>query len=322
MICIYGWRVQRHNVTVALILMALSLTACDRAAKRSARADESMPGANATLTSASASSQETEEASGHDDVPVSTGTVSGAYAKFSGRLEHCLAVREILSSTGMTYEAISNRVAHIDTPVILDVVAEEYDRPVDRNVKGSKQRAAMLLYQVVYERGEPAWARAFALSEMIDYYWFNADLYSGEAQWASKEADRLALSANYDDAELRTYLSIKLRLCAAVYEPERALRNMAEIERCVQAGLLHATAQPVLILPLMKAQALLNLRRVDDARAVVQELYERRGSVDGITRDNLKDGVEAFIRRNQSSDIYPELFNPATGRRYDDTEVH
>lgn len=252
---------------------------------------------------------------------VSTGAVTGAYAKFSGRLEHYLAVREILSSTGMTYADISNRVVHIDTPLILDVVAEEYDRPVDRHLKGPKQRAAMQLYQVVHERGTPAWARAFALLEMIDYYWFNSSLYPTESRWVTEMADNLELSDSHDQAERSTYVSIKLRLCSDVDSPERALKSIAEVERCVRAGLLDATAQPVVILPLMKAQALLNLRRVNEARAIVQELYDRRDSLEPITRNNLKDGVDAFIRRNQSPRIYPELFNPQTGRRYDDTEV-
>lgn len=308
---------------VAVVLMALVLTGCDRAGARGDQAAARGHSTNPSAAVASPPAHAAEAMTGGEstgDVRVSASLVSAAATNFRGRLEHYLTVREILSSTGMSYAEVSNRVAHIATPVILDAVAEEYDRPVDRNLRGPKQRAAMQLYQVVYERGSPGWARAFALAEMLDYYCYNAARYPAESLWVVEEADRLELSANYDQAELDTYLSIKFRLCAAVHAPQRALRNIAEIERCVQAGLIDAKAQPVQVLPLMKAQALLNLRRVDEARAVLQEVYSRLDTVDSITRNNLKDGVEAFIKRNQSSQIYPELFNPQTGRRYDDEQ--
>jgi len=229
-------------------------------------------------------------------------------------LKQSSLLRDILSRKGMSYEEISNAVAHIDSQTIIDLVALEYDRPVHRNLTGPKQYAAMMLYKVVYMRKKPSWACAFAMSEMLDYFTLKFSKYPSEGLWVLEEADQLELSQNYSKAELNTFLSLKMKL-VRVGKHKMALENIKILEECIKEGLLDPSSQAAQIMPLQKACIFIEQRRVDEARSIVKEVYSRIDELDPSIQRDLKYGVEEFIRRRQHADIYPELYNPQTGRK-------
>lgn len=228
-------------------------------------------------------------------------------------------LREILSGKKMSFEEISNKVARIDSKTIINATMLEYDSPVDRRKIGPEQYAAMMLYKIVYMRCDaPSWARYFALAEMLDYFIVQYETYTSDCEWAYSEAVSLPLPEDTSNDSFKTFLHIKLKLVRVSHSNEDCLKHISYLENLAKQGLVDPNYQPMQMMKITKARTLVEMRRLDEAYEYVTYLCNHLDELHPSLESYLAGGVDEFIRSRQKSDVYPELFDPKTGRRYDE----
>lgn len=198
------------------------------------------------------------------------------------------------STNDFTFETISNLVADVPSQLILDIINRT---PFSNRPDDPKCMAIMHMYEVVLLRGTPTWASMFARSQLGDFYSYHgSDFPQRDDPWVLKLLAAAELSPDATPAEQGSYVSIQFDLVSRSRGEER-LRYIAKVEKLVAQGKLRMPPQPVQMLPLFKATALLQLGREAEARAIVQDLYDRRLSPDfePTVRGEIEKGVDAFV---------------------------
>jgi len=204
-----------------------------------------------------------------------------------------------LSTTNeLDYLFVSNKVACLTSKDIIDVIAMMQE---NRDAMEPKTRAIIMLYDIIYRRGTPAWATLFSVVKLGDYYTYNSADFPDEASWILQEQQQLQLTTSPSDAERDTFATIQLDLCRRL-EPQQAIDQIEKTQRMADAGLINVREYD--LLTHMKGYALLKLGRVDEARQIFTRLYNRAkaGKLDAHTalqyiNDDF-DGVEPYIEHH------------------------
>lgn len=201
-----------------------------------------------------------------------------------------------------TYESVSNAVAGISSGEIISCVMEEYN-PSARRLD-ARGRMEMLLFEVVYRRGEQSWTRPFALVHLGSYYTFHGGRLQNMYDWVQNERKILQLSPDADETEKQNYATVKLdylRLLSTREDDESARECLALIEHLrdlERRNVVDVPDQPMLLTYLQAAERHLWLGNETAARASVQHVYEQLDQIDDpIIHCELDAGVDAFIER-------------------------
>jgi len=170
--------------------------------------------------------------------------------------------------------------------------------------KNARTRAIMRLYEVVLARGEPKWAELFARIELAGYY--------AVCFWDNYEASvallrEATLSEHPPEAEKATYATIQLNLVRwqESKDPEACLKQIERVKDLAARGVVPFGQQPLDMLELAKADCLINLGRIEEARRHLADVYARvqsgaldrslRGAFAHFYYTDIAPGVEGYI---------------------------
>lgn len=226
--------------------------------------------------------------------------------EFAGKVDARTVIAALLNNARAvtaTYESVSNAVAGISSGEIISCVMEEYN-PSARRLD-ARGRMEMLLFEVVYRRGEPNWTRPFALAQLGDYFTYHCTKFPTMYTWVQAEEDRLALSENASEAEKENFASVKIHhiMDLSVW-PGRERECLAQIERVQELhrkGVVAFPEQPLQMLQVVAADCYLALGEETTARRIVEELYRTKDTLDASLQIELTDGVEAFLTRKKEN---------------------
>ncbi|MCX7847054.1 MAG: hypothetical protein N2595_03350, partial [bacterium] len=235
--------------------------------------------------------------------------------EFARRAEVETAVAEILGAEKvLTLADVSNRLASLDTEELTRVLVQTAYPREQRVPRGEN---IMLMYEEVLRRGRPPWTRLMAISVLHDYYRYHhgEDAAMQAAYERVREiARRLTPADAPDKASQHTFANIAVVLCLTLDPPER-LGYIDYVEELARQGVIEFPEQPLEMMPLQRAITLLELGRLEEARAVVNEMYARFDSIkDPMNRLELELGPDYFIKSHMLSlshlyppEKYPEL---------------
>jgi hypothetical protein len=303
------WDSRRISVLLLMSAMLVCAGGCGRRTDKAQKSDTgnlaaaALPDVGGAARLAANTKEDTNTSAHADMAQVASNTVAYALsAAAAAQLEQALSFR---STNQFTFETISNLMANVPSQAILDRII-----PLKRNREPNDPTtmAMMYMYEVVLNRGQPNWATLYARSELGDFYCYNSERCPAKGRlWAMNLLRDATLSPNPSASEQRTYVSIQFDLVRRTRGAER-LGYIEKMERWVAEGKLPMPKQPVQMLPIFKAGALLNLHRDDEARVVLKELYDRRmlSNADCV-RHLVDEGVEAYINGYRYGTRDPEL---------------
>jgi len=224
-------------------------------------------------------------------------------ADAAARLERALSFR---STNDFTFETISNLVADIPSRVLLDRIVPLY---VNNEPDDPRTMALMHIAEVVMLRGQPSADALFARHMVGNFYAFNPSAFPERGKdFGLNVLMEAQLSPGASKAEQQTYVSILLDLTLRlVGRPADRLAYIAKVEHIKKEGVLEIPQQPYGLLPVLKALALLGLNREDEARALLQDLYNQRDQLQPDVYNDIRDGVEAFITNRYYGTSDPEI---------------
>lgn len=284
-----------HPREVLLVALAAALAGCGKAPAPT-RTHAARPVATNTAPAAPPASAGTvDEPSpprGANIEAVASNTAAYVVsADAAARLERALSFR---STNEFTFETISNLVADIPSSVLLDRIMPLY---VNNQPSDPRTMALMHIAELIMLRGQPSAEALFARHVVGSFYAFNPSAFPERGKdWGLRVLEEAQLSPDASKAEQQTYVSILFELTLRLMaRPADRLKYIAKLEQIKAEGILDVPEQPFGMLPITKAFALLDLNREDEARALLQDLYDRREEVQHDVYMNIRDGVEAFI---------------------------
>jgi len=209
-----------------------------------------------------------------------------------------LAINELLAvqnTSDICYTTVSNRVADISTQEILDGV---YGELTDLYSWNPKTRMIMMLYEVVYRRGEPSWAATYALCRLGSFYSFNGNVHPEMKWWVMREQLMRGLPSDAGPAEQASFVTIQLDLARRL-DGSRRLVQIEKVQKMARDGKLQFPQQPLDMLELMKASTLMDMARFEECKQVLYEINRRckLGEMDPSVADNLYDGPDGKYQR-------------------------
>jgi len=244
-----------------------------------------------------------------DECKVNTEIIENKTIDFDTELKDKMLIRELLNTTNedlLNLKNISNMFVGVSTITIAKTLRTEN---YNRNGVTSKEKARMLLWELIYNRGKPAWAKLLALSRFGDYYTYHGSKFPGRPEWVRELRKKVELSENPTEAEKTTFASVKLDLVRDLTynESDKAINVIEEIRKMQKTGVAEFPEQPYLMLHIFKAQALLALNQETDARKEIQKLYTKLDSInDSVIHSTLDNGIDIFI--NRSKQIFPKVY--------------
>ncbi|MCX7847913.1 MAG: hypothetical protein N2595_07790 [bacterium] len=230
-------------------------------------------------------------------VALFTSTLDNALADFDSALQNRLLVEKLLAVklTGdIVYADVSNTVAHISSRELLDCLHGQLE---DFDESNPKTLMIMCIYEIIYRRGEPSWATAYAISELGDFYCQSS--MRDKHWWVMREQlARPVPAADATEAEKATYASIQLSLELRMFG-ERRLQQIEKIFALARAGVVPFPRQALDMTEVSKALALLQAGRYEESRQHFHEIYRRcqRGEMDDSVTSLFPHGPDAEYER-------------------------
>lgn len=315
-LCITRWPYHPHGVqtlmsnvcTVLLLGSVVLVSACSRQ-PHSRQSSCSTVVTNVPACSAAPLLSITLDKSVLDTIRSNTSRYAGLLSRYSV-LTLCL---EDVTWGDLSLEEMSNRVANVPTALIMDTIAP---LEPELNRKNPHTRAIMRLYEVIVARGQPKSAEFFARVQLARYYtlcfW---DRYDETIQFL-KQAE---LSGNPTEAEKINFATVQDTLvrCYMAVNPEEAIRHMDRVREMVARGVFPFGQQPLDMYEMYKADCLIDLGRIEEARAHLTDVYERvkKGQLDSSLRSSfhhfyykdIQPGVEGYIQNHlrHNADVTP-----------------
>lgn len=279
--------------SVCAVCAACCLAACtphDDAGQRA-------PGTAPSRSAHQHLSTESQTNASSSRVALFAATLDNALGGFDTALQNRVLVQELLSvkHTGdIVYADVSNTVAHISSRELLDCLDGQLE---DFDENNPKTRMIMCIYEIIYRRGEPSWATAYAISILGDFYCQSS--MRDKHWWVMREQlARPVPAADATEAEKATYaciqLSLELRLFGA-----RRLRQIEKIFALARAGVVPFPRQPLDMTEVSKALALLQEGRYEESRQHFHEIYRRcqRGEMNPSVARLFPNGPDAEYER-------------------------
>jgi len=265
----------------------------------------------ATVTQASATSQDIITVSALTTLGTASNAITDAIDSFSSRMAAELAVQHILSTTTLLSQAaVSNTLAGIAAEDITRVLVNtHYAR--EKLIPNSLNY--MQMYEEVLRRGTPPWTCLLALDALLDYYCYHhttsRELHEKYIALRTLAAQLTPEDAS-DPASLRTFASIQVGLLQRL-DDEDVLKRLDYIEQLARDKRAPFDDDVLESLPIPRAIALIKLNRAKEARAIIQGMHDRIDSLkDSYTKQEVRD-VQNFMDRVMSTrwDLYPEYKN-------------
>lgn len=165
---------------------------------------------------------------------------------------------------------LSNMLADVSSKDIMAVVA-----PMQQNCEyaDKETQAIMKIYDLVRARGEPGWAVLFCTLQEGRFK-MNSQTAEGFAEGLAM-LKNATLSKEPSELEKHTYATIQIRLLMNLsHDPPEQLKQIERIERMVEEGFKEFPQQPLESMVLQKASCYFWQGRDEDARALIEGLYE------------------------------------------------
>lgn len=216
----------------------------------------------------------------------------GYVASLQGQ-QKVLAALDYARTPAATLETVSNMLAGVSSKDIMAVVV-----PLQKNCNYNDEetRAIMNVYDVVRARGEPGWAVLFCTLQRARY---NMNTMTAEGfEDGLRMLQDARLSANPSEMEKQTYATIQMRLSMDLsHDPPRQLQQIERIEQMVRDKVVEFPEQPLENMVLEKASCYFWLGRDEEARALIEGLYEKykAGRLSPLTGAVFADGLERCV---------------------------
>jgi len=166
---------------------------------------------------------------------------------------------------------LSNMLADVSSKDIMAVVV-----PMQQNCEyaDKETQAIMKIYEVVRARGAPGWAVLFCTLQLSR---FERDSMTKEGfERGVAMLRECTLSANPSKTEKQTYATIQISLLGILeHDPPEQLKQIERIEHMVREGFKEFPQQPLEYMVLEKASCYYWLGRDEEARALIEGLYQR-----------------------------------------------
>jgi len=147
--------------------------------------------------------------------------------------------------------------------------------PMQQNCEyaDKETQAIMKIYELVRARGEPGWAVLFCTLQEGRFK-MNSQTAEGFAEGLAM-LKNATLSKEPSELEKHTYATIQIRLLMNLsHDPPEQLKQNERIERMVEEGFKEFPQQPLESMVLQKASCYFWQGRDEDARALIEGLYE------------------------------------------------
>jgi len=148
--------------------------------------------------------------------------------------------------------------------------------PMQQNCEyaDKETQAIMKIYELVRARGEPGWAVLFCTLQLSR---FERDSMTKEGfERGVAMLLECTLSANPSKTEKQTFATIQISLLGILeHDPPEQLKQIERIERMVREGFKEFPQQPLEYMVLEKASCYYWLGRDEEARALIEGLYQR-----------------------------------------------
>ncbi|MCX7847053.1 MAG: hypothetical protein N2595_03345 [bacterium] len=205
-----------------------------------------------------------------------------------------LAALDYARTPEASLDTVSNMLAGVSSKDIMAVVV-----PLQKNCdyKDEETRAIMKVYEVVRARGTPGWAVLFCTLQLSRFALDSMTKEGYERGVAMLRESSLSVDAT--EMEKQTYVSIQLSLLNVLqWNPPEQLAQIERIECMVRDKLVEFPRQPLENMVLEKASCYYWLGRDDEARALIEGLYEqyKRGTLSPLTGAVFADGLEQCVQ--------------------------